>query len=41
MKIKKVEKLVVDLRDKREYVVRIRNLKQPSNHGFALKKVQK
>ena len=31
MKIEKVEKLVANLRDKNEYVVHIRNLKQALN----------
>ena len=33
MKIEKVEKLVAILRDKTEYVIGIRNLKQALNHG--------
>ena len=38
MKIEKVEKLVVNLHDKNEYVIHIRNLKQPLNHGLVFKK---
>ena len=38
MKIEKVEKLVTNLRDKSEYVIYIRNLKQASNHGLILQK---
>ena len=34
MKIEKVEKLVANLHDKTEYVIRIRNLKQELNHGL-------
>ena len=41
MKIEKVEKLVANLHDKTEYVIRIRNLKQALNHGLVLKKVPK
>ena len=37
-KIKIVEKLVANLHDKTEYVIRIRNLKQALNHGLVLKK---
>ena len=36
--IEKVEKLVANLRDKTEYVIHIRNLKQTLNHGLVLKK---
>ena len=36
IKIEKVEKLVVNLHHKREYVIRIRNLKQALNHGLVL-----
>ena len=39
MKIEKVEKLVTNLYDKTEYVINIRSLKQPLNHGLILKKV--
>ena len=41
MKIEKVEKLVVNLHDKTEYVMHMRNLKQALNHGLLLKKVHK
>ena len=41
MKIEKVEKLVANLHDKTEYVIRIRNLKQALNHGLVLKKVHR
>ena len=39
MKIEKVEKLATNLHDKTEYVIQIRKLKQPLNHGLVLKKV--
>ena len=38
MKNEKVEKLVVNLHDKAEYVKHIRNLHQSLNHGLVLKK---
>ena len=38
MKIKKCNKLVCNLYDKKEYVVHIRTLKQALNHGLILKK---
>ena len=38
MIIEKVEKLVANLHDKTEYVIYIRYLKQPLNHGLVLKK---
>ena len=42
MKIEKVEKLVANiLRNKIEYVIHIRNLKQASNQGLILKNVHK
>ena len=41
MKIEKVEKRVANLHDKTEYIIIIRNLKQPLNHGLVLKKVNK
>ena len=41
MKIEKVEKLVANLYDKTEYVIRIRNLKQALNNGLLLKKVHR
>ena len=37
VKIKKVEKLVSNLLDKREYIINITNLKQVLNHGLVLK----
>ena len=39
MKIKKVEKLIANLRDKTECVTHMRNLKQALNHELILKKV--
>ena len=39
MIIKKCNKLVCNLYDKKEYVVHIRALKQVLNHGLILKKV--
>ena len=36
MKIEKVEKLVANLHNKKEYVLHIRNLKQALNHGLLL-----
>ena len=41
MKIEKVEKLLVNLHDKSDYIIHIKNLKQPLNHGLVLKKVPK
>ena len=41
MKIEQVEKLVVNLHDKTEYVIHIRNLKQALNHGLVSKKVHR
>ena len=41
MKIEKVEKLVANLNDKFQCVIRIRNLNQALNHGIVLKKVHK
>ena len=38
MKIEKVEKLVVNVHDKIEYVLHVRNLKPALNHGLVLKK---
>ena len=38
MKILKVEKLLVYLHDKTEYVMHIRNSKLSLNHGLVLKK---
>ena len=39
MKIEKVEKLVANLRNRTEYLIRIRNLKQALNNRFVLKRV--
>ena len=39
MKIKKFEKLVTNLHDKNEYVIRTRNLKLALNYGLVLKEV--
>ena len=36
--IEKEKKLVTNLRDKTEYFIDIRNLKQALNHGLVLKK---
>ena len=41
MKTEKVEKLVVNLHDKSEYVIHLRNLKQALNHTLVLKKVHR
>ena len=38
MKIKKIGKVVTNLRDKNEYVIHIRNLKQALSHGLVWKK---
>ena len=40
-KIHKVEKLVVNLHDKKEYFICVKNLNQASNHGLVLEKVHK
>ena len=40
-KIEKVKKLVTNLHNKTEYVIRIKNLKQAINHGVGLKKVHR
>ena len=40
-KLGKAEKLVVNMHDKTEYVVHIRNLKQALKHGLVLKKVHR
>ena len=39
MKIERVEKFVVNLYDKTEYVIHIRNLKRTLNHGLVFIKV--
>ena len=41
MIIEKMEKLVVNLYDKIEYVIHIWNLKQALNHGLVLKKMHR
>ena len=41
MKFDKCKKLVCNLRNKKKYVVHIRSLKQPLNHGLELKKVHR
>ena len=41
MKIKKAEKLVVNLCDKKEYAIHVRNLQQALNHGLVLKNVNR
>ena len=38
MKIKKIEKILPNLNDKKEYVEYIKNLKQEQNHELVLKK---
>ena len=38
MKIDQVEKLIANFSDKKEYVMRIRNVKKALNHGLELKK---
>ena len=39
MKIEKVEKLVANLSDKKEYIIHIKNLKQELNQRLALEKL--
>ena len=41
MKTEKVKKFVVNLHDKTEYVIHIKNLKQALNHGLVLKEVHR
>ena len=41
MKIEKVEKLVAKLRDKTEYIMHIRNLRQELNNELFIKKVHR
>ena len=38
MKIEKVDKLIANVYDKEEYVIRIKNLKQASSYGLVMKK---
>ena len=40
-KIEKVKKLVTNLHNKTEYVIRTKNLKQALNHGVGLRKVHR
>ena len=39
MKIGKLEKLLVNLNDKKKYVTQIRNFKQALDHGFCMEKI--
>ena len=39
MKIEKMEKLLANLNNKKEYVIHIKNLKQTLNHGLVLTKL--
>ena len=41
MEVEKVEKLVINLHEKIEYIIHIRNLNQPLNHGLILRKVHR
>ena len=41
MTIRKVEKVVGNLRDKNEYIINITNLKQVLNHGLVLEKLHR
>ena len=41
IKTEKVEKLVINLHDKTEYTIHIRNLKQALNHGLVLETVHR
>ena len=41
MKIDTIEKLAVNLHDKEEFFIHIRNLKQALSHGLVLKKVHR
>ena len=41
MTIRKVEKVVGNLRDKNEYIINITNLKQVLNRGLVLKKLHR
>ena len=41
IKIEIVEKLVVNLHDKKEFVIHIRNLEQALNYGLVLEKVHR
>ena len=39
MEVENVEKLVINLHEKTEYIIHIRNLNQPLNHGLILRKI--
>ena len=39
MKFQKVVKLIINLHDKTEYIIHIRNLKEVLNHGLILENV--
>ena len=41
IKIKKIKKLVVNLHDKTNHLIHMRNFKQALNHGLVLKKVRR
>ena len=41
VKIEKIEKLVANLHDKTEYVIRTKKFKKALNHGFSLRKVDR
>ena len=41
MKIERVEKLVINLHDKTEYVIYVRNVKQALNHELVLETVHR
>ena len=41
MEVEKFEKLVINLHEKTEYIIHIRNLNQPLNHGLILRKVHR
>ena len=39
--VEEVDKLLANLRDKKEYAIHIRNLKQALNHGLVLKQAHR
>ena len=41
MEVENVEKLVINLHEKTEYIIHIRNLNQPLNHGLILRKIHR
>ena len=41
MMIEKVGKLVANLHDKTDYVIRVKNLKRALSHGLVLKKINR